>query len=477
MVFSTPLFLFVFFPVFFGLYLLLPARAKIPWLLIGSLVFYAWGEPAHVFLMAGEILLIWGIGLGIQRARDRGRPRLASLLLFLGVLLILGALVYFKYANLFVTGFRRLTGVRIRWKTVALPIGISFYSFQALSYLVDVRRGRFPAQRNLIRLGAYISMFPQLIAGPIVRYDQVARDLDALARGESRPGLSDLYGGMGRMILGLGKKVLIANQIAAWCDPLWQTAPQNLSAPVVWLMAGMYALQIYYDFSGYSDMAIGMGRMLGFRFPENFRYPYAALSIRDFWRRWHISLSSWFRDYVYIPLGGSRRGAPRTLLNLMIVFALCGFWHGASWNFLLWGVYFGLFLCLERLPAFRFLEKLPRLLRWLLSGAVVLVGWVLFQDLPLDTSLSLIGVMFGAPTTPSFPLISLFTWKRLLVLLIALPGVFPLLPALRKQLETRPRLNGFLTRFALPAFQLLLLALAIAQLVSGTYNPFIYYRF
>jgi len=469
MVFSTPLFLFVFFPVFFGLYLLLPARAKIPWLLIGSLVFYAWGEPAHVFLMAGEILLIWGIGLGIQRARDRGRPRLASLLLFLGVLLILGALVYFKYANLFVTGFRRLTGVRIRWKTVALPIGISFYSFQALSYLVDVRRGRFPAQRNLIRLGAYISMFPQLIAGPIVRYDQVARDLDALARGESRPDLSE---GMGRMILGLGKKVLIANQIAAWCDPLWQTAPQNLSAPVVWLMAGMYALQIYYDFSGYSDMAIGMGRMLGFRFPENFRYPYAALSIRDFWRRWHISLSSWFRDYVYIPLGGSRRGAPRTLLNLMIVFALCGFWHGASWNFLLWGLYYGVLLCLEKFFLKDRMARWPDWLRRMYALFFVVVGWAIFAVEDFGRLGVYLGAMFGRAGGGAWDGFFLYSLRSYLPMLLAAAAAST--PAGKLALERAGERAGRVLR---PVLLALGLALSVCYLVDATYNPFLYFRF
>ena len=477
MVFSSPLFLFFFFPVFFLLYYVLPARVRIPWLLAGSLFFYAWGEPVYVLLMAGEILMIWLCGLGIQSARDRGKTRQAALFLALGVLLALGALLYFKYANLFVTEYRRLAGIRKRWKSIALPIGISFYTFQSLSYLIDVWKGRVQARRNLLRLGAYISMFPQLIAGPIVRYGQIAEDLDLLADGRKKPSLQEVSAGMARMILGLSKKVLLANQIASWCDSLWLHKPANLSPGLLWLMAAMYALQIYYDFSGYSDMAIGMGRMLGFRFSENFNYPYVALSVRDFWHRWHISLSTWFRDYVYIPLGGNRKGALRTLLNLLIVFALCGFWHGASWNFLLWGLYYGLFLCLERLPFWRRMEKLPKLLRWLLTGAVVLVGWVLFQDIGLDKSLAMIGIMFGAPCTPAFPVVSLFTWKRALVLGCAVVGMFPLLPFLKARTQNLTGVPAALIRGLAAVCLLALLALCTQQLVSNTYNPFIYFRF
>ena len=477
MVFSSPLFLFFFFPVFFLLYYLLPSRARMPWLLAGSLFFYAWGEPVYVLLMAGEILMIWLCGLGIQSGLDRGRRKQAALFLILGILLALGALIYFKYANLFVTEFRRLAGIRKRWKSIALPIGISFYTFQSLSYLVDVWKGRVRARRNLIRLGAYISMFPQLIAGPIVRYEQIAGDLDLLAEGRKKPSLEEVCAGLGRMILGLSKKVLIANQIASWCDSLWLHKPQNLSAGTLWLMAAMYALQIYYDFSGYSDMAIGMGRMLGFRFSENFNYPYISTSVREFWRRWHISLSSWFRDYVYIPLGGNRKGSLRTLLNLLIVFALCGFWHGASWNFLLWGLYFGLFLCLERLPLGKALERLPKPFRWVLTGVVVLVGWVLFQDIGLDKSLAMIGIMFGAPSAPVFPTISLFTWKRALVLGCALAGMFPLLPFLKSRAERLTGAPARVCRILSAVCLLILLALCAQQLISNTYNPFIYFRF
>ena len=477
MVFSSPLFLFFFFPIFFLLYYLLPSRAKVVWLLAGGLLFYAWGEPVYVFLMIGEILMIWGCGAGIQRALDSGKRKQAVFFLVLGLVLALGALVYFKYTNLFVTEFRRLAGIKKRWKSIALPIGISFYTFQALSYLVDVWKGRIRVQKSPVRLGAYISMFPQLIAGPIVRYEQVSADLDMLASGRKKPSLEDVSAGAVRMIIGLSKKILLANQIAVWCDPIWQYKPQNLSPAVIWFAAAMYALQIYYDFSGYSDMAIGMGRMLGFRFNENFNYPYVSLSIRDFWRRWHISLSTWFRDYVYIPLGGSRKGTLRTLLNLLLVFALCGFWHGASWNFLVWGLYFGLFLCLERLPVYARYEKLPRPLRWLVTAAVILIGWIFFQDIGLDQNLELIGIMFGAPSTPAFPLISLFTWKRVLVLGFAAAGIFPILPWLQRLTEKHPGPCSVLRRFAAPVCLILLLALCIIQLVSNTYNPFIYFRF
>lgn len=471
MVFASPVFLFIFFPVFLLLYRLLPAKARPYWLLAGSLFFYFWGEPVFVLLMVAAILITWGTGFAVSVLKERGREKAAGALTVLGILLILSALVYFKYSSFLLTTLKDLFKIR-RWRiaSVVMPIGISFYTFQAMSYLWDVRRGSVRAIRNPCKLGAYISMFPQLIAGPIVRAGDIIDHLDA-----PRMSLQASWHGMLRFIRGLGKKVLLANALAAVVERTSYLPADEFSAGLLWLVTVCYAFQIYFDFSGYSDMAIGMGEILGFRFPENFRFPYASLSVRDFWRRWHMTLSSWLRDYVYIPLGGNRKGAFRTYLNLLLVFLICGFWHGASWNFVLWGLWYGFWLILERIPAVdRLLKKVPSFIRWFFTMVIVLLGWVLFRNMKPDTTLSFLRGMFAGNEYVNYTAVSVLSVKTILVLVACALLASPLAEKLLAKAESSEGTGVLVLRSLLA---LIVLALCILLLMSDTYNPFIYFRF
>ncbi len=454
MVFASPIFLFAFMPLAVGLCML--ARwTKRPWvrnglLLLFSLAFYAWGEPTYVFLMLGAILANYLLAFRVRESR---------LVFVCAVALDLGMLAVFKYLDLLISAANGLFRLNLPGAHLALPIGISFYTFQILSYVIDVRRGDVPPARNLVDFAAYVSMFPQLIAGPIVRYVDVAADLRRL-NGD----ISTAAAGARRFCMGLAKKVLLANTLASAADTAFgMTGSLNFGGAWAGLIA--YALQIYFDFSGYSDMAIGLGKMLGFSFPENFRYPYVSLSVKEFWRRWHLSLSTWFRDYLYIPLGGSRRGKGRTLLNLLIVFALCGLWHGANWTFLLWGLWHGLFLCLERLSFMKKLqEALPKWVRWCYTALVVLLGWVLFRADNLGMALQYAGNLFSLEGVWISEVLTVQSGAALLA------GIVCCLPL------PRPRQNA-LTETVYTLIALALLAACALCLAGGTYNPFIYFRF
>ncbi|MCI6291189.1 MAG: MBOAT family O-acyltransferase [Eubacteriales bacterium] len=454
MVFASPIFLFAFMPLAVGLCML--ARwTKRPWvrnglLLLFSLAFYAWGEPTYVFLMLGAILANYLLAFRVRESR---------LVFVCAVALDLGMLAVFKYLDLLISAANGLFRLNLPGAHLALPIGISFYTFQILSYVIDVRRGDVPPARNLVDFAAYVSMFPQLIAGPIVRYVDVAADLRRL-NGD----ISTAAAGARRFCMGLAKKVLLANTLASAADTAFgMTGSLNFGGAWAGLIA--YALQIYFDFSGYSDMAIGLGKMLGFSFPENFRYPYVSLSVKEFWRRWHLSLSTWFRDYLYIPLGGSRRGKGRTLLNLLIVFALCGLWHGANWTFLLWGLWHGLFLCLERLSFMKKLqEALPKWVRWCYTALVVLLGWVLFRADSLALALQYAGNLFSLEGVWISEVLTVQSGAALLA------GIVCCLPL------PRPRQNA-LTETVYTLIALALLAACALCLAGGTYNPFIYFRF
>ena len=428
---------------------------KRPWvrnglLLLFSLAFYAWGEPTYVFLMLGAILANYLLAFRVRESR---------LVFVCAVALDLGMLAVFKYLDLLISAANGLFRLNLPGAHLALPIGISFYTFQILSYVIDVRRGDVPPARNLVDFAAYVSMFPQLIAGPIVRYVDVAADLRRL-NGD----ISTAAAGARRFCMGLAKKVLLANTLASAADTAFgMTGSLNFGGAWAGLIA--YALQIYFDFSGYSDMAIGLGKMLGFSFPENFRYPYVSLSVNEFWRRWHLSLSTWFRDYLYIPLGGSRRGKGRTLLNLLIVFALCGLWHGANWTFLLWGLWHGLFLCLERLSFMKKLqEALPKWVRWCYTALVVLLGWVLFRADSLALALQYAGNLFSLEGVWISEVLTVQSGAALLA------GIVCCLPL------PRPRQNA-LTETVYTLIALALLAACALCLAGGTYNPFIYFRF
>lgn len=386
MIFSSLTFLLVFLPLTLVLYYLVPNRLKNAALLLCSLIFYAWGEPVCILLMLYSILLNYVCGLLMDSHRKARRQ-----ILVFGILVNLFMLGFFKYAGFFAGNVNLLLGrfgVKLPVPEVGLPIGISFYTFQALSYLIDLYRGKFPAQKSLIRFAVYITMFPQLIAGPIVRYETVAKELE-----ERR--LSFVKFGRGAMtfVEGLAMKVLLANQIGSIADELG-----SLEGPVstvsAWIGAFAYFFQIYFDFAGYSLMAIGLGLMLGFTFPKNFDHPYLSKSVTEFWRRWHISLGTWFREYVYIPLGGNRRGALKHIRNLLIVWMLTGLWHGAAWNFILWGLYYGVILLLEKYLLSRI--RIPGWLGWLYTTVLVLIGWVLFSGETVARSVSVLSAMFGA---------------------------------------------------------------------------------
>ena len=390
MVFSSFSFLLIFFPAFCLCYYLIPRQfrgARNAVLLAFSLLFYFWGEAGGVLLMLAVIAVSYGSALLIDRAGERRWLR--RLGLGLELLVCLGVLAYFKYAGLFLRTANSLFSLSLTVPEIVMPIGISFFTFQSMSYVFDVWRGRVPAQRNPLCVALYVSLFPQLVAGPIVRYETIRTQLT-----QRRESFEEIYGGLQRVVMGLGKKLLLADVFGGEAETIFAMAAGARTTPTAWLGAFLYGLQIYFDFSAYSDMAIGMGRMLGFHFLENFNYPYISKSITEFWRRWHISLSSWFRDYVYIPLGGNRRGLPRQLLNLFAVWALTGLWHGASWNFVLWGLYFCVLLILEKLFLGRLLEKLPAFPRHIYALLLIMLGWVIFNCADLGQLAAYLGDLF-----------------------------------------------------------------------------------
>ena len=466
MVFSSLTFLLLFLPLLYALYF---ARTSVKWrngvLLVMSLLFYGWGEPVWILAMILSTAINFFCARAIVR-REEGAAR--KLILALGVVASLSFLVYFKYSAFLANSVAALLSLSWRMDTPRLPIGISFYTFQILTYTVDVYRGKAPAQKSPLRLLLYISCFPQLIAGPIVQYGDVESQL-----GERSVTPDAFTEGMERFIKGLAKKVLLANVCGAALEELTLAgtgAPLSLLG--AWLAAFLYTLQIYFDFSAYSDMAIGLGKTLGFTYKENFDFPYGSHSVTEFWRRWHISLGSFFRDYVYIPLGGNRRGTARTVLNLLVVWGLTGLWHGAAWNFVLWGLYFGVLLILERFVFKTILEKTPGAIRWLLTFVIAVIGWVIFYytDLPaLGQHLcALFGVgISGLSDAAAAAVVRKYTVYPLIAWVLSLPVV----PAVAAKLPRRLR-----SALAL-VFSVVLLGASLLFLVGQSYNPFIYFRF
>ena len=467
MVFSSLTFLYLFLPLCMLLYYVLPWRG---WrngvLLVFSLVFYSWGEPRYILLMLLSSLAAWLGGLLMERWKQAPRRRRAAF--WITAALIVSNLLVFKYLNFFCDNIAALTGITLTVPQLRLPIGISFYTFQILSYVVDLYWGRIRLQKNYLYLTLYVSFFPQLIAGPIVRYQTIEEEI--LNRRET---WEDTVSGLKRFILGLAKKVLLANNIALVSNIVYAGDPEVYGTFFYWLAAVAYALQIYFDFSGYSDMAIGLGRMFGFHFLENFNYPYIANSITDFWRRWHISLSTWFRDYIYIPLGGSRTTKAKHIRNILIVWALTGFWHGASWNFILWGMYYGCLLLIEKFLLQNLLDRLPRAVRWMYAMVLVLIGWVIFNLTDFARMREALGMMFSFRPTDFVGAVA--ADSGILTALIYLPaGLLFMLP-IRQKLPALPeskalRILGILGYW-------LLLAVCIVYILSSSYNPFIYFRF
>ena len=465
MLFSSIPFLYYFLPLVLAVYFLTPARFRNAVLLLASLIFYAWGEPKYVLLMLASILS--GYGFGLLQERYRGQKG-AKLVCGLSVAVSLSFLLYFKYADFFLENFNAATGLGVPLLRIALPIGISFYTFQIISYTVDVYRGE-PAQKNLIHLAAYVAMFPQLIAGPIVRYSDIAQQLEH--RSHSTALAAE---GVRRFLIGLGKKILIANQLGELCSVF--RASDEKSVLFCWLYAVAFALHIYFDFSGYSDMAIGLGKVFGFHFLENFNYPYISASITEFWRRWHMSLGTWFRDYVYIPLGGNRVGRARQLLNILVVWMLTGFWHGAAWNFVVWGLMFAVLLIMEKLWLLKPLSKC-RPLAHLYVVFFVVISFVIFNAENMGQALSDIGGLFGAGGIPLVSAEAVYCLRSFaLVLILAVFGATPLLRNGLVRLSQYPTAGKVLN--ALEPFTLFILLLVMTgYLVDGSFNPFLYFRF
>ena len=481
MVFSSEVFLFLFLPIVLLVHCLFGRKAWNSVLLIASLVFYTWGEKAYVLIMLYSITISYIIGLVLELTKTK---KTKQLILGSGIVLNLLPLVHFKYSGFLVENLNTLlTSANLQIITtpsISLPIGISFFTFQAISYLIDISRGEAEPQRSIFSLGLYISLFPQLIAGPIVRYHDINKQID-----NRSISLADFAAGAQRFIIGLAKKVLIANTIGELVDSVFNLEPSDINASLAWLAIVGYSLQIYFDFSGYSDMAIGLCRMFGFNIKENFNYPYVAKSIQDFWRRWHISLSSWFRDYLYIPLGGNRLGASRTIVNLFIVFFLCGLWHGASWNFIAWGVFHGLLLSIERIAAVdSLMKKLPGLITHAYTLLMVMFGWVLFRSPTLDYAMDYFAAMFSFNRETFMDVFLLNTMNNETYIAICAGIVFstPIYAIAKDRINTYILNNNHGTTVIISqAIMLLTFAslflLSIISTVSGNYNPFLYFRF
>lgn len=466
MVFSSTIFLCVYLPLVLLGYYICPKKGRNLFLLIVSLVFYAWGEPKYVFLMIFSILVNYIFGRLMDKHREN-KKRL-KLMLVLSVVIDIGLLSVFKYTDFIITNVNAIFGSSFDLLNIALPIGISFYTFQAMSYTIDVYRDDVRVQKNLIDFGMYITMFPQLIAGPIVRYADVQ---DQLA--ERSVTTADFSEGVMRFVVGLGKKVLLANQMGAVWSEIYALGG-DVSALMAWTGAIAYTFQIYFDFSGYSDMAIGLGRMFGFKFPENFRYPYQSVSITDFWRRWHITLSTWFKEYLYIPLGGNRRGLARQALNLLIVWSLTGFWHGAGWNFVMWGLYYFVILFIEKLFLLKALDKLPKFFRHVYALLLIIIGWVIFASDDVSVLLPYLGSMFGANgAVGGMDVYTLLTKAVLLIICCIASTELP-----KKLFLSAAGAMNEKAAFTLKSVLMIaLLALSMILLIGDSYNPFLYFRF
>ena len=456
MEFSTLTFLFFFFPIFLFSYFIIKNRKyRNIVLLIFSLLFYAWGEPVYILLMILSIIMNYYFAKLIDKSKSR------KLILIISIICNIGLLVVFKYTDFIISIFNFVFRLDIKSTNIALPIGISFYTFQILSYVIDVYRKKVKVQNNIINLGCYISAFPQLIAGPIVTYDVVEKELSNRVED-----MDNFYIGTKRFIIGLAKKILLANSVGYICDSIFGLSTTLWTFPLIWLAVISYTLQIYFDFSAYSDMAIGMGRMLSFHYLENFNYPYISKSITEFWRRWHISLSTWFRDYVYIPLGGNRVSKKRMCMNIMIVWALTGLWHGASINYLLWGLYYGIILLLEKLLLKKYIDKMPNIFKHMYTIIIFVFGWTIFRLENLSDLLCAFKSLLGFNGFGNLNmLISLGLFKVKYIFYFILAIIF--------SMKIDIKSNGKVYNVLL----IILFIYVISIMVTGSYNPFIYFRF
>lgn len=466
MLFSSISFLYYFLPIVILLYFIVPFKFKNFILLLTSLFFYAWGEPVYVIAMILVSLIGWASGLLIEKFRETKKSKF---FMIFAVVVSLGALGIFKYADFAIENINAIFKTDINLLKIGLPIGISFYTFQTLSYVIDLYRGNTKVQKSPISFMAYVSMFPQLIAGPIVRYSDVAAELD-----ERTINFEKIAYGINRFVIGLGKKVLIANVLGEFCNIVKTSEEQ--SVVFMWAYAIAYALHIYFDFSGYSDMGIGIGRALGFHFPENFNYPYISKSITEFWRRWHMTLGTWFKDYVYIPLGGNRVSKIKWLRNILIVWALTGLWHGASWNFVIWGLMFGVLLVIEKFFLYKWLEKIPQIFSRLYVLIIVLISWIIFDATSMGEITSRLSIMFGFGNVPFINSEAIYYIKSYLgIFIIGLIGATPVVKALVEKIKNTKFSNAL--NILEPLMHVALLILVTAYLVDGSFNPFLYFRF
>ena len=461
MVFSSITFLFYFLPMVLAIYYIVPKKWRNLVLLISSFIFYFYGEPTYVLLMVFSIITTYLFGILISRY-----PKQKKLFLVLSICVSIGLLVYFKYFNFIMENINLWLANKIDFIYVALPIGISFYTFQMISYLVDVYRGQAKVQKNILKLAMYVSLFPQLIAGPIVRYTTIEQQLENREYSIKKFAL-----GVRRFIIGLGKKVLIANVLGNLSATF--LASNDLSVLYYWLYAIAIMLQIYFDFSGYSDMAIGLGKMFGFEFLENFNYPYIATSITDFWRRWHISLSSWFRDYIYIPLGGNRVSTLKWIRNILVVWLLTGLWHGAAWNFIIWGLYFGILLILEKLILGKILQKLPKFVGRIYTLLIVMISFIIFNGEGTKQILQNIGGLVGIGGIPLLSVESIYYFKSYFIaILVGIIGATPIL----KNIANNKKIYKIINVLE-PIFLLVIFLVSTSYIVDGSFNPFLYFRF
>jgi len=461
MVFSSITFLFYFLPIVLGIYYIVPNKIKNIVLLLASMFFYFYGEPKYVLIMIISIICTYLFGILMDKYK-----KYSKLFLILSICVSTGILVYFKYANFIIQNINLWLTNKIDFIYVVLPIGISFYTFQLISYTIDVYRGDAKVQKNILKLAMYISLFPQLIAGPIVRYTTVEEQI------EKRDYSFEKFAqGVRRFIIGLGKKVLIANVLGEVTNLFLST--NDTSILYYWMYAIANMLQIYFDFSGYSDMAIGLGKMFGFEFFENFNYPYIATTVTDFWRRWHISLSTWFRDYIYIPLGGNRVSKLKWLRNILVVWLLTGLWHGAAWNFILWGVYFGVLLILEKLFLDKYLQKLPKMLSRIYVLLIVMISFIIFSGESTSQIIQNIGGLVGLTNQPISSFESLYYFKSyFIVLVIAMIGATPIL----KNMFNNEKIQK-ITNLLEPIYLLLVFVICTSYIIDGSFNPFLYFRF
>jgi len=468
MLFSSLTFLLLFLPIVVIVYYIFPNRTYRNLILfISSVIFYSWGEPVYIFLMFISIANDYLHALLVDFFNQKKMRRLATLFLISSLAVNLGLLGYFKYYGFIFESFNNIFNSNLTVKEILLPIGISFYTFQTMSYTIDVYLKRVKVQKNILTLATYVAMFPQLIAGPIVRYQTIEDELE-----NRKETIDDVGNGLRRFIIGLAKKIIIANQMAIVADIIFSKSQAELNIFIVWLGVISYAFQIYYDFSGYSDMAIGLGKMFGFNFLENFNYPYISTSITDFWRRWHISLGTWFRDYIYIPLGGNKKGMARWLINVLIVWFITGLWHGASWNFVIWGLYFGFLLVLEKLFLLRILKRLS-LINHVYTIFFILIGWVIFRADSFDHMFMLISQMFNAQSE-----FDIMEFQKLNIIhlwpyyILAIIGSIPLMKNIFKFLNKRVFIGIIYDVYLVAIF-----LICITYLITSSYNPFIYFRF